>query len=243
MTAEISSTAAKLPKFGEANGEADFIRDEDFLLFGRKQPFCPLDTAVDNASKFVEFSIKILGVEPQHLVVMASQQDYANIIFEFNDWVGGNNRGTRFYADAKNAAEHEWWQQDPQRLVPEDLLPVIKASYNFTGRFVGSEEYQALNRLAKPQHTSPTLAAYRHQMEALQKEAESGENILSVQFFATHRVSSDGMQGVATNTVIPNTQNFELIRVEEFLRTHAQATPNVYYLVFFAYECKADVTG
>jgi hypothetical protein len=80
-------------------------------------------------------------------------------------------------------------------------------------------------------------------METLKKEAASGENILSIQFFATHRVSSDGMQGVATNTVIPNTQNFELIRVEEFLRTHAQETPNVYYLVFFAYECKADVTG
>lgn len=116
---------------------------------------------MENASKFVEFAIKVLGVEPQNLVVMASQADFYQIVLEFKDWVGGNNRGSNFYSDAKNAEEHEWWQQDPQRLVPEDLLPVIKASYNFPGRFVGSEEYQALNRLTKPQHAYPTLTAYK----------------------------------------------------------------------------------
>jgi hypothetical protein len=72
-TAEISNSFSNLPRFKNSTTDvADFIRDEDFHLFGRKQPFDTLSTSVENATKFVEFAIKVLGVEPENLVVMAS---------------------------------------------------------------------------------------------------------------------------------------------------------------------------
>jgi hypothetical protein len=64
-TAEINNFSSKLPRFKNSSDEvADFIRDEDFHLFGHKQPFDTLSTSVENATKFVEFAIKVLGVEP-----------------------------------------------------------------------------------------------------------------------------------------------------------------------------------
>lgn len=78
-------------------------------------------------------------------------------------------------------AEHSKWVAKPRQLVPESLLPLVKAGYNFTGRYARSEDYATLNKQILPVHAEPTLAHYRAQMLALRNEARrTGENYLSI---------------------------------------------------------------
>ena len=72
---------------------------------------------------------------------MADEVDYKRLVREVRDWAGNKNSTNVFHSDAKDKSQHSWWLQDPHRFVPENMLPAIKASYNFSARFVGTEEY------------------------------------------------------------------------------------------------------
>lgn len=173
---------------------------------------------------------------------MMDSADFDNIVKEFKDWKTPNG-STRCFEDANSLDEHDRWLKQPQQHVFEDLMPIVKASYNFTCKFAKSKDYAYLNKEIRPQNCEPTLASYRAQMLALRTEAaRTGQNYLSIQFFATHRVSCGGEHGVATNKIVYNTRNYELILVEEYLRTFSATTPNVYYFVIFANDCRADVS-
>lgn len=70
----------------------------------------------------------------------------------------------------------------------------------------------------------------------MQQEAQDNNtNILSLQFFASHRFNDDGMQSIATKTKEKRSGMYKQIKVEQIIRTCAKDTPNVYYLIMFAY--------
>jgi hypothetical protein len=76
---------------------------------------------------------------------------------------------------------------DP-KLVPEDLLPLLKLSYKFYAKYLDKSTLKQCVLLSKPKRAEANKAEYEKYMRELKEISQSKPNkrILSIQFFASH---------------------------------------------------------
>ena len=85
--------------------------------------------------------------------------------------------------------------------VPENLLPVIKMSYNFLSKFNPPSFYEDFRTLSTPQHAIASFSAYKEEVNTLIDlgKLNKDKRYLSIQFFASHGFVRKGNMAIAVN--------------------------------------------
>lgn len=88
-----------------------------------------LDNCVDDGRDMHDTMIKTFGVKPENILVMASKNDFENIVRRIQVKAGEGKSGGPKFTDAPTQAKADEWMAKPNRSVPEEMLPVLKSKY------------------------------------------------------------------------------------------------------------------
>ena len=89
-----------------------------------------LETTIDDGILIQEFAMRILDVLPEKIHLLAAEAD-ANLIIKHVRVGGEESKEKQFYDEAKDDDQRKKWQDKPFENVPENFVPMIKASFMF----------------------------------------------------------------------------------------------------------------
>ena len=197
-----------------------------------------LDSCVDDARDMHDAMIKTIGVKPENILVMASKSDFEDIVRRIDVKVGEGKPGGPKFFDAPTQQKADEWLAKPNRNVPEDMLPALKAKYLCYSINLGDNVIQELADKLVPEdmRADPSMENFKKAMDkfVVLAKANPTRNYLYLQCFSGHGFHDGGFQHIPTPYYNHETKFYSVMPVEKLIREYCKGLKNVYICVFFA---------